>query len=97
MSKRPSSQMAQMQQIMQMQLQQQQTQSANALAQEQANFQAQQAQQKAAAAAKVAADQAAMDANIKKATQRPVKLGTLLTSPTGLLGNPILSGTKLSA
>lgn len=86
----PSSSMFEMQ-LMQQRLQQQQ-----ALQSEQAAYSAQLAQQNSAAASRVQQQQSQIDAGIKKQIARPVKLGTLLTSPNGLLGNPILSGSKLS-
>jgi hypothetical protein len=67
-----------------------------ALAAEQAAYSQQLEEQRASAAASVAAQQAAMDASIKQKIGQPVKLGTLLTSSSGLLGNPVLSATKLS-
>lgn len=52
--------------------------------------------QRAQAAQQVQQQQAGLTNSIKKATRKPVTLGTILTSPAGLLGNPILSGSKLS-
>ena len=79
-----------------MQLMQQRMQQQNQLASEQEAFRQSQAQQQQAAAARVNNQQTQMDASIKKQIAKPVKLGTLLTNPNGLLGNPLLSGTKLS-
>jgi hypothetical protein len=68
----------------------------NALAAEQAAYSQQLEEQRSAAAASVAAQQAALDASIKQKIGQPVKMGTLMTSASGLLGNPVLSATKLS-
>lgn len=65
-------------------------------ASEQSTYSQQLEQERQAAAARVAQQQAGMEDAIKKKAGTPIKLGTLLTSPTGLLGNPVLSGTKLS-
>lgn len=67
-----------------------------ALVSEQATFSQQAEQERQNAAARVAGQQALAEDAIKKKASTPMKLGTLLTSPTGLLGNPVLSGTKLS-
>jgi hypothetical protein len=66
------------------------------LAQQQAAYSQQLEAQRAKAEADVAAQQAAIDAAAKAKAATPVKLGTILTSNSGLLGNPILSATKLS-
>jgi hypothetical protein len=67
-----------------------------ALQQEQAAYSAEAERQRRAAEERVAAQQAALDAGIKGAIGKPVTLGTLLTSNSGLLGNPVLSLQKLS-
>lgn len=66
------------------------------LAKEQAAYSASMEQQRQQAEANVRAQQAQMEADIKKKASTPVTLGTLMTSPNGLLGNPMLSSTKLS-
>jgi len=66
------------------------------LAKEQAAYSASLDQQRRAAEESVRAQQAQMEADIKKKATTPVTLGTLMTSPNGLLGNPMLSSTKLS-
>jgi hypothetical protein len=66
------------------------------LAIEQAGYLSRLQQQRFQAQATVDEQQKALDAGIRRATAKPVKLGTLLTGPTGLFGNPLLSSSKLS-
>jgi len=79
-------------QMMLMQNMQRQSQ----LAAESASFTAGLQAQRAQAEANVKAQQAGMDAGIRRSIAKPVKLGTLLTTQNGLLGNPLLSSTRLS-
>lgn len=87
--KRPSSQALEQQLLFQRQMQQSQLQS------EQSTFEAQRASQQSLVKTGVAEEQAMMDRGIRKKIAKPVTLGTILTSPMGLLGNPMLSSTKL--
>ena len=66
------------------------------LATEQANFSAGLQAQRTQAEANVNQQKASLDAGIRRSIAKPVKLGTLLTSPAGLLGNPLLGVTRLS-
>jgi flagellar biosynthesis/type III secretory pathway protein FliH len=91
MSKRPSGSS-----MFEQMLQTQNTQRKQQAAAEEAAFSQQLAAQRQQASANAAASQAQMDEEIRKKAAQPVRLGTLLTSPVGLLGNPVLSGTKLS-
>ncbi|MDE1971104.1 MAG: hypothetical protein KGI50_06055 [Patescibacteria group bacterium] len=63
--------------------------------QQQANYSANLQAANQAAAAQVQQQQQALTSNVQAAASKPVTLGTLLTSPKGLLGNPTLSSTKL--
>lgn len=76
-------------------LQQYQQQNQMLMAQQQA-YSAQIASQQQATAQRVSQQTASATNAVKKATRKPVTLGTILTSPTGILGNPILSGSMLS-
>jgi hypothetical protein len=66
-----------------------------AAAQEAAQFAAARSASAQQAQQQIAAENLFLEKGIRKAARRPVTLGTLLTSPQGLLGNPVLSGTKL--
>jgi phosphopantetheinyl transferase (holo-ACP synthase) len=63
--------------------------------QEQAAFNAQRKSSQDQAAATVAAEEAAYKAGVNKKIRKPVTLSTILTSPQGILGNPILSTSRL--
>lgn len=80
----------------QQQMQQQQMMFAAQLRSEQAAYQASLDAQRQQAAAQAALDAKKLNSSVKRKAAMPVKLGTLLTSSTGLLGNPVLSATKLS-
>lgn len=67
-----------------------------ALAQETAAYSADLARMRSEADAAAAARAKAMEDEIAKKATTPVTLGTLLTSNAGILGNPVLSVTKLS-
>lgn len=58
-------------------------------------FQTNLAAANAAAANSVSQTTSGINSSVNAATQTPVSLGTLMTSPRGVLGNPALSYTKL--
>ena len=87
--KRPSTNQFEQQLLFQRSLEQSRLQTQTA------SFEQERQQRAAQAQATVAAEQAALEAEKEKKIRKPVTLGTLLTSPKGILGNPVLSGTKL--
>ncbi len=87
--KAPSSSAATNQLLQQYALSQAQSQ------QQQDAFKAQLAQQQTADQALVAGQQSTLNGQVASATKRPVDFKTILTSPSGLLGNPLLSQSKL--
>lgn len=78
------------------QLLQQQMMSAFSLRAQQAAYAQDLGIQRAQAQQRVQQQTMGMNNAVKKATRKPVTLATILTSPVGLLGNPTLSGTKLT-
>lgn len=91
MSRKPPSSKGMMEQMMM-----QQMVSNQKLAMEQAAFTAELDQRRRQAEDAVRAQEAALKAGIQGSIAKPLNLGTLLTGSSGLLGNPMLSLTKLS-
>lgn len=67
----------------------------NALNQQVTQYQQTQQTNALISAQTVANQQASLSSSVNAATQAPVTMATLLTSPKGILGNPTLSYTKL--
>lgn len=62
----------------------------------QSEYAAQRAEERRLADERVAAEQAALEQQQKDAAKKKIKLGTLITNPKGVLGNPVLSATQLT-